>query len=149
MNTNKKRLLNLLNESTKLARELGLTADISAIHGMLLDEQDSEMAEVEVQYDAALKSDEERRFCLELVEAINKSSSLANKIRFARKPKSFGSTGTSYTKAYSYKDGRREIWVNLAKISGGADKQHPIDFSLVDKIVSFAESNDISKLFQK
>lgn len=107
-------------------------------------------ANMAVKYEAAIKNAQEQEFCDQVVEAIKQSSTLANKICFARKTKSYGSTGVALYRATASRDGRTlEIWVNLGKISGGAKRQHDIDFDLVPKIADYAESDRITAWFKK
>jgi|SRR6056300_321573 len=113
------------------------------------------MLNLDINYEASLKNKKEQDFCKAVIDALQKSSTTANKLTFARKTKSYGSTSVGYFRATKSRDRKtREIWVNLGKLSNtGITKrlgtQFNPDFTAIPKIVDYAESDRLKNWFNK
>jgi hypothetical protein len=114
------------------------------------------MSSITVKYEAAIKNKKEQDYCKAVVDALTNSKTVANQITFARKTKSYGSTGVAMYRATRSRDKKvKEIWVNLGKISNtttltrNPNCDFDPDFSTINKIVDYAESDRLSAWFNK
>tara|TARA_R110000824_G_scaffold116007_1_gene267261 strand:+ start:1879 stop:2217 length:339 start_codon:yes stop_codon:yes gene_type:complete len=107
-----------------------------------------------INYQARLKNTKEQDFCNAIIDALQKSSTQANTVTFARKTKSYGSTGVAHYRATKSRDGKvKEIWVNLGKLSNTNSRtsysEFAPKFSAIPKIAEYAESDRITIWFNK
>ena len=114
------------------------------------------MSNITVKYEAAIKNKKEQDYCQAVVDALTNSNTVANQITFARKTKSYGSTGVAMFRATRSRDKKvKEIWVNLGKISNTATlTRNPKcdfdpDFGTITEIVAYAESDRLLAWFNK
>ena len=114
------------------------------------------MLNFNVNYEAAIKNKKEQDYCQAVIDALKNSKTVANQITFARKTKSYGSTGVAMYRATRSRDKKvKEIWVNLGKISNtttltrNPNCNFDPDFSTITGIVDYAESARLSAWFNK
>ena len=110
---------------------------------------------MDINYEAQIKNAKERDFCEAVIRALDQSQTQANQVTFARKTRSYGASVSSLYRARKSRNGRtKEIWINLGTISNttltrNAKCEFDPDFTLIPKIVAYAESPRLTAWFNK
>jgi hypothetical protein len=98
-----------------------------------------------IEIQAKLRNDLEVKFVNDVIDAVQASNPIINKIRIARKTKSYGSSSVNRCKVYFYKDGTKELWLNLGKTSDEVKQ----DQSYIQHVVDYVNSPRITAFFSK